>query len=109
MKQGCGISLGNWIAIVGIVVATLGLVNNIVDRKVDEINVRFDRVEKTIDRVDTNVKEHVNYHLDNKGKVNCQPTEQSREVSYAEVAVEGKEEAREADTKGSKEQGFRQR
>jgi len=109
MKNESKFPIGSWIAIVGIVVATLGLVNNIVDRKVDEINVRFDRVEKTIDRVDTNVKEHVKYHLDNKGKVNCQPTEQSREVSYAEVAVKGKEEAREADTKGSKEQGFRQR
>ena len=81
MKQGCGISLGNWIAIAAIVVATLGLVNNIVDRKVDEINVRFDRVEKTIDRVDTNVKEHVKYHLQNKGNINCQQTE--KEVCYA--------------------------
>jgi hypothetical protein len=107
MKQGCGISLGNWIAIAAIVVATLGLVNNIVDRKVDEINVRFDRVEKTIDRVDTNVKEHVKYHLDNKGKVNCQPTEQSMEVSYAEVAVKGKEATREANTKGVKDKRVR--
>ena len=103
MKNESKFPIGSWIAIVGIVVATLGLVNNIVDRKVDEINVRFDRVEKTIDRVDTNVKEHVKYHLDNKGKVNCQPTEQSREVSYAEVTIETSQATREEDTQSTRQ------
>ena len=83
MKNACGLSVGNWLALLGLCVTLLIFVNSIVDRKVDEINVRFDRVEKTIDRVDTNVNEHLKYHISNKGNVNCQSTE--KEVSYAKA------------------------
>lgn len=107
MKDCSKISAGNWIALLGVLVVVLGLVNSIVDRKVDEVNVRFDRVEKTIDRVDSNVNEHLKYHINNKGNVNCQSIE--KEVSYAEVTIKGKEETREANTKSSKEQRVRQR
>ena len=87
MKNACGLSVGNWLAFIGLCVTLLIFVNSIVDRKVDEINVRFDRVEKTIDRVDTNVNEHLKYHISNKGSVKCQSAE--KEVSYVK-AEDGK-------------------
>jgi hypothetical protein len=88
-------SIGSWIAIIGIVIATLGLVNNIVDRKVDEINVKFDRVEKKIDNIDANFNNHLQYHIEKK---ECK----NKEVSYAEVTVKAPKTTREEDTQSTR-------
>jgi hypothetical protein len=93
MKDCSKISAGNWIALLGVLVVVLGLVNSIVDRKVDEINVKFDRVEKKIDNIDANFKEHLEYHIETK---DCKVKD--KEVSYAEVS-EASKKTREEDTK----------
>jgi len=100
MKDCSKISAGNWIALLGVLVVVLGLVNSIVDRKVDEINARFDRVEVTIDRVDSNVNEHLKYHINNKGNVNCQSVE--KEVSYAKKESRTPEEVFETYSKSTR-------
>ena len=98
MKDCRKLSVLDWVGIITVVVTVFSFVYVIVSDSQETIISAIDKVEAKVDKVEEKVDAHVQYHLENKGKINCK----SEELSYAEVAVKGKEETRETDTKGVK-------
>ena len=94
MKDCRKLTLGDWIGIVSIVIAVFSFVYVIVSDSQKNIISAIDKVEEKVDKVEEKVDTHVQYHLNNKGNINCK----SEELSYAEVTIKGKEETREAKT-----------
>lgn len=99
MKDCRKLSLGDWLGIITIVLAVFAFVYQIVSSSQANIISAIDKVEEKVEKVDVKVDAHVQYHLNNKGNVNCQSIE--KEVSYAEVS-EREKETRKADTKSIK-------
>jgi len=105
MKDCRKLTTGDWLGILTIVISFFGYFYYINHDSQSRIIGEIDSLKIDVKAVDAKIGAHVQYHLENKGngKVNCQ----SQEVSYAEVAVKGKEETREANTKGVKDKRVR--
>ena len=71
MKQGCGISLGNWIAIGVLILGIMGFVHQQVSSTKEEINANIEEVDEKVTDLSGKLDNHVQFHLNNKL---CQPT-----------------------------------
>ena len=70
MKQGCGISLGNWIAIGVLILGIMGFVHQQVSSTKEEINANIEKVDEKVTDLSGKLDNHVQFHLNNKL---CQP------------------------------------
>ena len=70
MKQGCGISLGNWIAIGVLILGIMGFVHQQVSSTKEEINANIEEVDEKVTDLSGKLDNHVQFHLNNKL---CQP------------------------------------
>lgn len=70
MKQGCGISLGNWIAIGVLILGIMGFVHQQISSTKEEINSNIDKVDEKVTDLSGKLDNHIQFHLNNKL---CQP------------------------------------
>ena len=71
MKNACGISLTNWIAIGMLVLAVMAFVHTQVSSTKEEINANILKVDNKVSDLSGKLDNHVQFHLNNKL---CQPT-----------------------------------